>query len=396
MTTYIAPRTIEELAKRLTAAAGLRAMPSFVWSMILMEVPDPFRPIPETEFQSLLDATRRVLAMKVRGGDTQEEHRVRAAASKTRGLLTASDRRRATYETRRRAEMAMSDDLVVRTRTRLLGGKTLTPAEAVRLLESPATKWLPAYYFLFNKIPIGAHDSKIVQPDGTRGASWDKETVIRISAGANQWDYPYAELQRHRCDLKHSIAATMDGHDRFEHVVEPGSLLEEVGRASAELAMRYAWPDHQALWYLLTGEVPQLDPVSLRVSARYGTRGTFAAVTLVIEPWVAAETVRRVYLRAQQAYFKQPSKCPELTSFAVYDFVESKLAGSEGIPKWPDLGKAWRRGASKQRFNDRSAFQRVYRRTRHWLIDEIWFPAYRIFSPPKPRHAARPRKSKGR
>jgi hypothetical protein len=248
------------------------------------------------------------------------------------------------------------------------------------------TRHLPIEYFKLNRISTTSHSSRICQPDGTRAAGWDRSTVIRIESFGVIHDAAYFDLQMARpCNHRHSIDATYDGVSVVAIDVVPGSVLDSLGDKTGALAARYPWSAHEALWFLLTNPVPVLDPVRVHTSASYGARGTFASITMVIEPWVSEHTVRAIYRDVQRRRFKTPSKCPHPTSFRLVSFVNAARERATKTMEWAELRRAWQTAKQPTRFGSPDAFGRAYLRTSRWLEKEIWLPAYKLF-----RRAAEP------
>ncbi|MEO8501291.1 MAG: hypothetical protein ABI565_10280 [Vicinamibacteria bacterium] len=306
-------------------------------------------------------------------------HHKPTKSSVPRRLLKAHEHGRADYQTERVAGMARAERDVSLLRTHLFGGQVLTKDESARLLESVAVGLLPPLYFSAKQIPLGGHDSRVCLPDGSAPPAWGPELLLRIEWGASTFDYPYQRSWlKEQSHCRDNVTFTHDGMCVHMASAHPDSVLDKLWQSSQRLAAVYPWEPHEALRFLLTDEAPTLDPAKVHVRASYGTRGTFASITMVIDPWLSSESVKAIYSDAQRRHFKRVSRAPRRSQFSLFDFVDRNHEGA-GKMNWPALLEQWKTSKPPARFSDRRTLARAYRRTAKWLEKELFFPAYKIF-----------------
>src|SRR5205085_9104426 len=95
----------------------------------------------------------------------------------------------------------------------------------------------------------------------------------------------------------------------------------------------------------------------------------FGLITLAIQPWIAAETVYRIYRDLQRAHYRQfpPSCQPE--KLRMYKFTRLRRHAADPVPTWSDSMKEWNksRPKPKRQYQDFTQFRRDYLRTESWL-----------------------------
>lgn len=103
----------------------------------------------------------------------------------------------------------------------------------------------------------------------------------------------------------------------------PGSWLGELHRLAEWLSKYYPWAEAEAAWFVLTGEVPWVSPFHIVYQQRYGVGWRRATLTMAVEPWVPAETVKREYQRLQRRILNQDNRHPG-KAFAVWRFAKEE------------------------------------------------------------------------
>jgi hypothetical protein len=382
--TTVLPANQDELVAELCRSFGVKELPDYVWGDISRSpwVPKPFRRMSQAEVDGCIAMGRAIMkaqSAQSRGSRPTRKKKDRPA---TRSLLSQHDIARALYQSRRLADLAREEHEVVRTQKDFFDGHKLTAAEAVGLLESVAARLLPRDALTLNEVPLIGHAARICQPDGSRRASYNEDTVFRIEwSGGGLREIPYLPYERaHSCHCRNGLTATYDGQTPHWIDVWPGSLLDELGKISAILSQRYPWSEQAALWFLLTDQAPQLDPVLVKSRCWYGTRGTFASITMVIEPSVSESTVRKIYRDTQRRLFKTPRKSPESTSLDLVQFVDKKRSKSTSPLEWDQLRRNWRTEKQSERYGGSDSIRRAYGRAMDWIIKEIWFPTYKLLA----------------
>jgi hypothetical protein len=165
--------------------------------------------------------------------------------------------------------------------------------------------------------------------------------------------YTYEELARMRAEAEkweaRLIEEDWDGPTWY-HVYKLGEWLMD----------KYPW-EHigEAEVFLISGRPPRLaEP--LRASNDDGS----ATYSITFSPWVSEDTIVRAY-RTIQKLHRQP---PGDKTLRVLRFV-SEQADDEGVlPTWTTLYERWNADNPDERFADRSALYKAYRRGVEGLV----------------------------
>ncbi len=134
---------------------------------------------------------------------------------------------------------------------------------------------------------------------------------------------------------------------------EGGRTLEDLARW---LVARYPWPLRDAAWFVLTGRVPEIEPLRIEPDEARGTyRITFAT-------WISEESLRRAY-RSLHKSDNRPLGRKVLSAFR---FVDERTEPGR-TPKWAELTREWNQRCKKRNredliFYDGSALKRAYER----------------------------------
>jgi hypothetical protein len=160
-----------------------------------------------------------------------------------------------------------------------------------------------------------------------------------------------------------------------------GTVAEEVRKLGARLAGDYlGWDEEGAVWYVLTGEAPQLRPITIRGRGKF--RGQYTrfqhSVTLTVLPWVPAKEVERVYRNVQQQVLDEASRETGPRILEVAQFVWERLRLDGERESWKAWFELWNRKHPDKKFKTWRNF-REYCARGH---DEA-LPLYK-FPEPKP------------
>jgi hypothetical protein len=133
-----------------------------------------------------------------------------------------------------------------------------------------------------------------------------------------------------------------------------GGSLGDLGR---RLAATYPWEPGDAAWFVLTGEVPKVEPVRLFHDE---ARGTF---TLTFMPWVSKKTMLQVRRVAQR---RSDSGELKKKALQVFQFV-TEHANAQGSKAWEKLLAEWNGRNPDQRYANRSSIASAYQRAEEKL-----------------------------
>lgn len=134
---------------------------------------------------------------------------------------------------------------------------------------------------------------------------------------------------------------------------DTGQTLEDLGRW---LVGRYPWSLRDAAWFVLTGESPKIEPI------RISHQDSDGMYNIAFAPWVSEKTIRLAYRRVQVSD-NRPLGSKSLYAFRFVD--EHTELGQ--TPKWTELTAQWNEQHPNDKFRDRSALRRAYKRAERRL-----------------------------
>jgi hypothetical protein len=155
-----------------------------------------------------------------------------------------------------------------------------------------------------------------------------------------------------------------------------------------KLSGAYRWRLDAAKWFVLTGDVPYVQPLTIRFSRTISNEEHYpntAEITMIVEPWVNAKDVERAYRDVQRQVRCGANgkggdnrKKKERTLDAVYFAARQIREG--GNESWSELTRCWNRSQkdSRRRYNSRGALQQAFKR---FLPPVYNRPTYKPFVP---------------
>jgi hypothetical protein len=282
------------------------------------------------------------------------------------------------------AKVAACERRVFAFRERFLGGTVLSPAQADALITSPAAAYLPFQYFVpfgESQIPLLEHSSALrtVLPESDEVGEYSLDILVDPPGETFRTD-----VQRTR----RLLYIDEDGQIQ-ETLVEDRSVLEGLRILSNYLAAEYPWQEAQATWFVLTGEPPALSAATGRVSR--GSAAPYAEITMTVQPWVPADTVRKFYTQLQGRVLTSRPRALSERNLAVFRFVvgqqevkpySDNAPASELTrrhpklmrlkqPSWRVMLKRWNRhlpAGDKWHYQHVRNFQRDFRRAAQALV----------------------------
>jgi hypothetical protein len=266
------------------------------------------------------------------------------------------------------AKVAACERSVFAFRKRFLGGTTLSHAQADALITSPAAAYLPFQCFIplgESQIPLLNH-SATLRTDPSESDEGDPYTLdILVDPPGETFR---AEVQRTR----RLLYIDEDGQTQ-ETLVEDRSILEGLRVLSKYLAAEYPWQEEQATWFVLTGEPPALSAATGRVSR--GSAAPYAEITMTVQPWVPADTVRKFYGQLQGRVLTSRPRAVSERNLAVFRFV----VGQQSVKPYSDNAPAselTRRHPNLMRLKQPSWRVMLKRWNRHYSAGDKWHYQY--------------------
>ena len=145
-------------------------------------------------------------------------------------------------------------------------------------------------------------------------------------------------------------------------------MLDHLRRVSNELADTFGWKQEEAVWFVLTGETPQIKPLSVRLRVK-GSRPEVPlwSVTIDAEPWVPQEEVESAFGRIKQQVLqvrsrKMGSRKMGPRALEVYRFVREQERLREDRPTWPVLLELWNSQHPDKRFETYNNLRQYFMR----------------------------------
>lgn len=168
-----------------------------------------------------------------------------------------------------------------------------------------------------------------------------------------------------------------------------GSLLDEVVTCAEVIVHETRCVQQVAILCLLAGTAPIVQPVSVHLNmvGRSYYQYNTGSISMVIEPWVSAESVMKTYKQLQQ-YLLNGTFRPmirrngQLHGIEIFRFVTQQMKPVPGkskswdddiyMPTWRELSEAWNK-VHPDRQRDFRNFRKEYKRAEQFIM----LPPYR-------------------
>jgi hypothetical protein len=155
--------------------------------------------------------------------------------------------------------------------------------------------------------------------------------------------------------------------------VSRGSVLDELREVSEELSkLCPPWGEAQAAWFTLTDEVSSVSALTGRVNVTKNFVANYGNITLSVEPWIPADSVRQAYQDLQKAVLRRKNRPIFERNLAVFRFVVAELRTllpreqrwrlqSVEVPPWRAFCARWNREVRQEwRYEDVRHFRRAF------------------------------------
>jgi len=220
--------------------------------------------------------------------------------------LTPEENARAGAMMRFWAHLAALDPDVQRFRREILGGKLLATLEdAAAFLSSPALAVFSHRDFVESRVPLVGHVAHVIEDRRTiDGETRVRRVSMRLTPSNVTIERTYtSEHLEPIVSIYYPNPATRAFESQW---VRAGSVLHDLLDLSETLVRRCEWKEEHAPLFVVSGEIPYRSPLDAGtpISLRAGA-GVQQFVTLKIEPWVSAKTVRESYQRLQREVYRE-------------------------------------------------------------------------------------------
>jgi hypothetical protein len=114
-----------------------------------------------------------------------------------------------------------------------------------------------------------------------------------------------------------------------------GGTLDKLRQLSEMLTLRYAWDRAQATQFVLTGQIPVLEPIRARseLKSRFDVSGR---ITLTLDPALSADEVAAYYRKIRRRKYNGPGE-KHMTMALFAATVEGCKTWKDKLIKWNDL-----------------------------------------------------------
>jgi hypothetical protein len=146
---------------------------------------------------------------------------------------------------------------------------------------------------------------------------------------------------------------------------QPEHILDEMLSIARRLGWGYRWTYHDTWWFLLTGQAPYIQP--LRVHHEYVRDEehypNMVQLTLVVEPWVDAKDLERVYRDVQRQVLGGDNRKKPTRTLDAVRFVARRMR-EHGRESWSKLQTEWNRSQThpEGRYKSHGALELAFKR----------------------------------
>jgi hypothetical protein len=255
------------------------------------------------------------------------------------------------------AKIVSIDPEVVQFRNAVLATELLTPVQARAFLSSPASRYLSLEVWRAYGIPA-RHTAALLG-----------ENYGHTEDGPFHWVQVRTEPpgETHAVFIpnpqSYENVTYLAGNGRPKRVtVWPGSVLGNLRNLCKELTKAHPWDVYEAIWFVLTGEIPLVRPIRAKThsSSVLGGRA-YNTISLTVQPWVSPETVEMAYRQLQKRVIGGGSGRIAEKSLNLLRFVTKRADGNGNLPKgyvlvadwdrqWKEKRPQWCYGSDTRRF----------------------------------------------
>jgi hypothetical protein len=341
-----------ELARRL----GRGAIPEKAWQMLRTHYGDLLEAawvLGEDEYWADLSRHAKPLCDMARGEGGQQK----TTTERIPAQLRVSDIERSRVFSEYVAQVAADAPAVERFRDRVLNNSLLTAEQARTLLRSPVAAHWGAFVFNVLQVPLVGHTHQVKErrkddkgPYSLVEVSTTRFGITRrikdrrpLEPGAWEVVDPPENARGHdraAREVKDYKVLPFPGEDDRTHrvLVKGSSILGYLHKEVGRLLKDYPWFEPDAVWFMLTGEVPWVAPLTWRARIRepetaLGDGFRHGFITLTVDLRVPGETVRQVYQEVQKGLLGGDNRPIGPKSCTIFSFVNERVGPTPLPPK---------------------------------------------------------------
>lgn len=270
-------------------------------------------------------------------------------------------------------------------RSECLGGQTISRSEAKALLSSPAARYLAIDAFRTRGIPLLNHAATVLryreEPDDDEPLVPVARIELQVRWGRTGLKQPPLVTLRLAQMLRERPVFTMPpALDQDRQIpVWTNSVLFRLRDAATRLAQRYPWDIGDAGWFVLTGQAPEVEPITTRVQGGWHLNHAHFRFVIEVEPWVPARLVMELHRWYQRDALGADNRPMHQKTLALVGFLREQRDKGRTALTWSELMHRWNRGHPEWRFPEYRNFARACDRA----LGQLMSPAYKArYSPP--------------
>jgi len=257
-------------------------------------------------------------------------------------------------------------------RDEYLAGHAVSSEVGVRLLQSPAVRYMRRSDFEKLGVPVLEHESRVLEmrqeAKGGNTHVWitdleikiqNRRLVFRSECEAPAMGALFRNLPR--------LSLPRNPREDFTIRVFPTSVMDDLRRATEGVIAEFPWEQAQATWFILTGSVPRVFPIEYRLERRDRSHHSRTLLTMVVEPWLPAELLKHAYTTVQRRYLGRQRQ-PGPINTEVFEFVVDRMGDGGRGPDWDALVLEWNKTKGSKRQYKRWRFIRDFERARDLLV----------------------------
>jgi hypothetical protein len=104
------------------------------------------------------------------------------------------------------------------------------------------------------------------------------------------------------------------------------SLLGERKEAGEKLSYRYRWQQAQAVWFVLTGEIPAVPALTVIRSFPSSMYHSDTLITIEAAPWVSSKTIEKAFRKAQiKSMGTKGNRRPSEKNLRLFRFIIERI-----------------------------------------------------------------------
>lgn len=227
-------------------------------------------------------------------------------------------------------------------------------------------------------------DAAQLSPPGREGREVPKEVSVQLDDYSQKRAQVFSELAAALADTHPSVRTFRErflGAENVRLTQERASqflyeghnserqrtALDELSRLAKRLSRAYRWREDAAEWFILTGQAPYVQPLSVTVSEYVSIEDHYpntARIALTAEVWVDAKDVERVYRDVQRQVLGGDNRKKANSTLEAVLFVARQIR-EHGAEAWSKRVERWNEAQPGRRYKSFRELRQVYERFVH-------------------------------